>query len=347
MTSSGLVWRTLGRSAQRWAPAIGPWDVALRHRFFYTGKEDLYKLLGVTKSATDAELKASYRKLAMQFHPDRNPGNKQAEEKFKQISVAYDTLSDPSKRSEYDRQVQYASGAAGGFQAPPSGGTYHQGTGFPGFAQGRPPPHAHAWTGHPGFGGYPGQHGQTFAWRAQPGRRTAEKEFTTADAEKLFRNLFGDRAWEDMKSGNISQRTMVQRDPFGNVVTITEQVGYNSRGGQVIRTTKTFHNRLGQQQTVVTEREVSRPTSHNPSGPDPVTILKAIFDTAVQQEELRRQQQQSRQAAWGQPGGPRQPSAVVPMLSRVAFGLGKIIKVVVKVVVQQVRSTLSRWLKQK
>lgn len=65
--------------------------------------EDYYKLLGVSKNATKAELKKAYKKLAMKFHPDRNKGNKAAEEKFKNINEAYAVLSDEQKRSQYDQ----------------------------------------------------------------------------------------------------------------------------------------------------------------------------------------------------------------------------------------------------
>jgi curved DNA-binding protein len=61
-----------------------------------------YKLLGVNQNASDEEIKKAYRKLAMQYHPDRNQGNKQAEEKFKEISEAYAVLSEPQKRKQYD-----------------------------------------------------------------------------------------------------------------------------------------------------------------------------------------------------------------------------------------------------
>jgi molecular chaperone DnaJ len=66
-------------------------------------RPDYYKVLGVGKNASDTEIKKAYRKLARQYHPDRNAGDKQAEERFKEISQAHDVLSDPEKRKAYDR----------------------------------------------------------------------------------------------------------------------------------------------------------------------------------------------------------------------------------------------------
>lgn len=66
-------------------------------------KRDYYEILGTAKSATQEEIKKAYRKVAIQFHPDKNPGNKEAEEKFKEAAEAYEILSDPDKRAHYDR----------------------------------------------------------------------------------------------------------------------------------------------------------------------------------------------------------------------------------------------------
>jgi molecular chaperone DnaJ len=66
-------------------------------------KRDYYEILGVVKSSTADEIKKAYRKVAMQFHPDRNPGDKEAEEKFKEAAEAYEVLSDQEKRAQYDR----------------------------------------------------------------------------------------------------------------------------------------------------------------------------------------------------------------------------------------------------
>lgn len=66
-------------------------------------KRDFYEILGVTKSANEEVIKKAYRKLAMQYHPDKNPGDKAAEDKFKEAAEAYEVLSNPDKKARYDR----------------------------------------------------------------------------------------------------------------------------------------------------------------------------------------------------------------------------------------------------
>ena len=77
-------------------------------------KRDYYEVLGVSKSATAEEIKKAYRKLAIQYHPDKNPGNKEAEEKFKEAAEAYDVLSNPEKRKRYDTYGHAGMGGAAG-----------------------------------------------------------------------------------------------------------------------------------------------------------------------------------------------------------------------------------------
>jgi len=79
------------------------------------GKRDYYDVLGVLRTASDQEIKSAYRKLALQYHPDRNPGNREAEEQFKEAAEAYSVLSDAQKRANYDRFGHAGVGAGAGF----------------------------------------------------------------------------------------------------------------------------------------------------------------------------------------------------------------------------------------
>jgi molecular chaperone DnaJ len=90
--------------------------------YLIMSKQDFYQTLGVSKSSSDKEIKASYRKLAMQYHPDRNPGDKKAESKFKEVAEAYEILKDDQKRAAYDQyghsafeQGGQGQGGQGGF----------------------------------------------------------------------------------------------------------------------------------------------------------------------------------------------------------------------------------------
>jgi len=127
-------------------------DGQVRREWF---EKDYYQVLGVPKNASQAEIKKAYRKLAQQHHPDANPGNARAEERFKEISAAYEVLGDAEKRKQYD---QVRDMAASGFGAG----------GFPG-------------AGFPG-GGFPG------------GGRVRFEDIGFGDLGDLFGGLFGGRA---------------------------------------------------------------------------------------------------------------------------------------------------------
>ncbi len=104
-------------------------------------KKDYYDTLSVNRSSSDAEIKKAYRKLAMKYHPDKNPGNKNAENRFKEVSEAYEILRDAKKRKTYD-QFGHAGAQASGFQGNPFGedfnfGGFQQQQGFSGGAQGQ------------------------------------------------------------------------------------------------------------------------------------------------------------------------------------------------------------------
>lgn len=96
------------------------------------GKRDYYEVLGVSKNASDDEIKKAYRKLAVKYHPDKNPGDKEAEAKFKEINEAHDVLSDKQKRARYDQFGHAGVGGAGasgnpfgGFSGNPFGGGFN------------------------------------------------------------------------------------------------------------------------------------------------------------------------------------------------------------------------------
>src|ERR1700759_263476 len=91
-------------------------------------EKDYYKVLGVAEKATEKEITRAYRKLAKQYHPDANPGNKEAEERFKEVSAANDVLGDSAKRAEYDEVRRMV--ASGAYSAPgPGGGGFNPGAG--------------------------------------------------------------------------------------------------------------------------------------------------------------------------------------------------------------------------
>ncbi|MBO4444897.1 MAG: molecular chaperone DnaJ [Bacteroidaceae bacterium] len=128
-------------------------------------KRDYYEVLGVDKNASDDDIKKAYKKLAIKYHPDRNPGDKQAEEKFKEAAEAYSVLSDKDKRARYDQfGPEGVDGAGGGF----SGGGFSMDDIFSMFGD--------IFGGHSGFGGFGGFGGSGFG-----GGRQAQNVYRGSD----------------------------------------------------------------------------------------------------------------------------------------------------------------------
>src|SRR6184192_4012646 len=127
-------------------------------------KKDYYELLGVKKSASAEEIRKAFRKLARKYHPDVNPGDKKAEEKFKEMSEANDVLSDPKKRKIYDQLGFYSDNID-----PAAAEAYARGGGA-GFGAG-------------GFGGFPGAGAQ---YRTSRGGQEVPIDFEGFDFSDLF-----------------------------------------------------------------------------------------------------------------------------------------------------------------
>src|SRR5262245_51005517 len=134
---------------------------------------DYYETLGVKRDASGEEIKKAYRKLARQYHPDRNPGDKQAETKFKEIQDAYDVLSDQAKRTQYDRFGFVGPDGGFGGASGPGGTTFRWGGGPGGFQEMDPNEAAEMFSQF--FGGGGGGFGDLFG-RAGRGRRGRRPE---------------------------------------------------------------------------------------------------------------------------------------------------------------------------
>ena len=121
-------------------------------------KRDYYEVLGINKNASEDEIKKAYRKLAIKYHPDRNPDSKEAEEKFKEAAEAYDVLHDPQKRQQYD-QFGFNAPGAGGFGGFGETGGFSMDDIFSMFGD--------VFGGHGGFGGFSGFGGEGSRQRPQ------------------------------------------------------------------------------------------------------------------------------------------------------------------------------------
>ncbi len=157
-------------------------------------KRDYYEILGVPKNASDDEIKKAYRKLAIKYHPDKNPGDKAAEEKFKEVSEAHEVLSDKEKRKRYD---QFGRAGVGGY-GDPSSNPFHSGN----------------------YKDFKGQ-SFTFDYGSFDGRGFAD----------IFSDLFGfgSRNRRPRRGADIEARVTIEFEEavFGTTVTIEDKNGKN------------------------------------------------------------------------------------------------------------------------
>lgn len=167
-------------------------------------KKDYYEVLGINKNADDKAIKKTYRKLAKKYHPDINPGDANAEAKFKEVTEAYEILSNPEKRKLYDQFGHAAFDGTGGAQS----GAYGNAGGFEGF------------NGFNGFNGAGGFHGGTY--RTKNGNGYQEFHFEGGDMGDIFENFFGGGF---KKSG--FQNDFRQNGGFGN------QQHYQTKGSDI------------------------------------------------------------------------------------------------------------------
>ncbi len=138
-------------------------------------KKDFYQVLGVSRTSSEDEIKKAYRKLAMQFHPDKNPGNKKAEDKFKEASEAYEVLSDPQKKQNYD-QFGSADGNPYGQGGNPFGG----GQGGPRYSRSSSGPESFSDIFGDLFGNSQGFGGGGFSSRPRAPQKGADLRYTLA-----------------------------------------------------------------------------------------------------------------------------------------------------------------------
>jgi len=201
-------------------------------------KQDYYEILGVAKNATGPEIKKAYRKMAIKFHPDKNPGDKEAEEKFKKAAEAYEVLSDPDKKSRYDQFGHAAfEGGQGGF----GGGGMNMDDIFSQFGD----IFGGAFGG--GFGGFGGSRGRA---RVKGGNLRIRVKLTL----------------EDIANG-VEKKVKVRRKVKAAGVTYKSCTNCNGTG-QVMRVTNTILGRMQSASTCPTCQGAGETIDKRPKGAD-------------------------------------------------------------------------------
>lgn len=187
-----------------------------------TDFKDYYAILGVSKTASQEEIKQAFRKLARKYHPDVNPGNKQAEARFKEINEAYEVVSDPDKRKKYDQFGQYWKQAGQGF---PSGGAGVDMGGFDFSQYGNFDEFINELLGRFG-GGTPRGGRQTYSYRTSTGAPSGFGGFgdygfqdagagTSQDSEAAITLTFGEAFHGVQKRFSLGNETIDVRIPAG------------------------------------------------------------------------------------------------------------------------------------
>lgn len=166
---------------------------AARRGFHTSGSEessvvDHYVTLGVPPNASVQEIKTAYKKLALQYHPDRNPGNAAAEERFKCVSAAYHVIGNKERRKQYDMERQFGASSAFG----------HGAAGAEGWGSGSPPGSPPGWASASTEGG-PSSWSSAFGGR-NGGSHYTYQRMSKDDADKLFREIFGTKRVQDIFS---------------------------------------------------------------------------------------------------------------------------------------------------